>query len=126
MRRAFTLFAAATFLVVPAMADDLCLAIETAALQGENAKIDELIGKGANVNCQFEDGWTSLMHAVYGKKLDTVKHLLNRGADVTQKRKDGVGALAMAKAGQIIGMGSGEVKLYADIEATLRNAGATD
>lgn len=114
-------------LAAPAMAaDDLCYKIETAALQGENTEIDALIAKGANVNCQFDDGWTSLMHAVYGKKLDTVKHLLTKGADVNQKRKDGVTALAMAKAGQIIGMGSGEVKLYADIEAALRGAGASD
>jgi len=127
MKIAVFSFAAAIAFAVPAFAaDDLCYKIETAALQGENAEIDALIAKGANVNCQFDDGWTSLMHAVYGKKVDTVKHLLAKGADANQKRKDGVTALAMAKAGQIIGMGSGEVKLYADIEAALRAAGASD
>lgn len=113
-------------IAAPAAADDLCMKIETAALQGENAQIDSLIAQGANVNCQFSDGWTSLMHAVYGKKVETVKHLLAKGADVKQKRTDGVTALAMAKAGQVLGMGSGEVKLYADIEAALRAGGAAE
>lgn len=107
-----------------ALADDLCMQVETAALQGDNGKIDTLIAQGANVNCQFSDGWTALMHAVYGKKLETVEHLLKAGADPQQKRNDGVTALAMAEAGQILGMGDGEVKLFADIEAALRSAGA--
>lgn len=107
-------------------ADDLCGPIESAAYAGNNAEIDALIAKGANVNCQFSDGWTALMHAVYAKKLDTVNHLLKAGADVKQKRQDGVTALAMAKAGQILGMGSTEVKLFADIEAALRAGGATE
>jgi hypothetical protein len=106
--------------------DDLCMKIESAALAGENGTIDALIVQGANVNCQFSDGWTSLMHAVYGKKIDTVRHLLSRGADPNQKRQDGVTALQMAKAGQILGMGSNEVQLYADIAAALKAGGAAE
>jgi ankyrin repeat protein len=121
-----TLFAALAFAAATsaALADDLCMKIETAALEGKNAEIDALIAQGASVNCQFSDGWTALMHAVYGKKLDTVKHLLNVGANPNLTRTDGVTALKMAKAGQVLGMGEGEVKLYADIEAVLVASGA--
>jgi ankyrin repeat protein len=114
------------FTCTSAFADDLCGPIESAALAGNNAEIDALIAKGASVNCQFSDGWTSLMHAVYGKKLDTVNHLLKSGADPNQVRKDGVTALQMAKAGQVLGMGDAEVKLYAAIEAALKASGATN
>lgn len=121
-----TLFAAAAFAVATsgAIADDMCMKIETAALEGKNAEIDALIAQGASVNCQFSDGWTALMHAVYGKKLDTVKHLLKAGANPNLKRTDGVTALKMAKAGQVLGMGEGEVKLYADMETALLASGA--
>ena len=121
-----TLFTALAFAGAASLslADDLCMKIETAALEGKNAEIDALIAQGANVNCQFSDGWTALMHAVYGKKLDTVKHLLNAGANPNLKRTDGVTALKMAKAGQVLGMGEGEVKLYADMETALLASGA--
>jgi ankyrin repeat protein len=126
MKRIVVATASLLFASAALAEDDLCMKIETAALQGDNARIDALIAEGANVNCLFSDGWTSLMHAVYGKKIETVRHLLSRGADPNQKRVDGVSALQMAEAGQILGMGSGEVKLYADIEAALRAGGATD
>lgn len=121
-----TLFAVLAFTAATsaALADDLCMKIETAALEGKNAEIDALIAQGASVNCQFSDGWTALMHAVYGKKLETVKHLLKAGANPNLTRTDGVTALKMAKAGQVLGMGEGEVKLYADIEAALVASGA--
>ncbi len=121
-----TLFAAAAFAVATsgAVADDMCMKIETAALEGKNAEIDALIAQGASVNCQFSDGWTALMHAVYGKKLETVKHLLKAGANPNLTRTDGVTALKMAKAGQVLSMGEGEVKLYADMEAALLASGA--
>ncbi|MBL9098674.1 MAG: ankyrin repeat domain-containing protein [Alphaproteobacteria bacterium] len=121
-----TLFAALAFAAATSMvlADDLCMKIETAALEGKNAEIDTLVAQGASVNCQFSDGWTALMHAVYGKKLETVTHLLKAGANPNLARKDGVTALKMAKAGQVLGMGESEVKLYADIEAALVASGA--
>lgn len=121
-----TVLAAFAFAAISsaAVADELCMKIETAALEGKNAEIDALIAQGASVNCQFSDGWTALMHAVYGKKLETVKHLLKAGANPNLTRTDGVTALKMAKAGQVLGMGEGEVKLYADIEAALVASGA--
>jgi hypothetical protein len=123
-RTLFAAFAFAATAASAALADDLCMKIETAALEGKNAEIDTLIAQGANVNCQFSDGWTSLMHAVYGKKLETVRHLLKAGASSNQKRTDGVTALAMAKAGQVLAMGEAEAKIYADMEAALKAAGA--
>jgi hypothetical protein len=126
MKRIAVAAASLLFAGVALAEEDLCMKIESAALAGDNAAIDTLIAEGANVNCQFSDGWTSLMHAVYGKKIETVRHLLNRGADPNQRRVDGVSALQMAKAGQILGMGAGEVKLYADIEAVLKAGGAAE
>jgi hypothetical protein len=123
-RTVIAAFAFAATAASAALADDLCMKIETAALEGKNAEIDTLIAQGANVNCQFSDGWTSLMHAVYGKKLETVRHLLKAGASSNQKRTDGVTALAMAKAGQVLAMGETEAKIYADMEAALKAAGA--
>lgn len=88
-----------------ARVNDICFKVEDAAYQGKNAEIEALIAKGAQVNCQFPDGWTALMHAVYAKKTDTVQFLLTKGADPNQKRNDGVTALAMAKAHLVLAMG---------------------
>lgn len=107
-----------------ALADDMCFKFEDAAYRGANAEVEALIAQGAKVNCQFADGWTALMHAVFAKKADTVKLLLAKGADPNQKRKDGVTALAMAKAHLVLAMGDTSVTEAKALIATLKTAGA--
>ncbi len=64
------------------------------------AVCDCLLAKGANVNAQLTGadaaGWTALMFAANNGKLDLVKYLISKGADVNLKAKDGTSALSWA------------------------------
>jgi ankyrin repeat protein len=64
------------------------------------AVCDLLIEKGANVNDQLTGddatGWTAIMFASSNGKLDLVKYLISKGADVNLKAKDGTSALSLA------------------------------
>ena len=68
-----------------------------AAGKGDNAKVEELLGKGANVNFQETDGRTALIEAVYNNHADTVKLLLDKGADPNKRKGDGATALSFAR-----------------------------
>jgi ankyrin repeat protein len=61
---------------------------------------DLLLEKGANVNDQLTGadatGWTAIMFASSNGKLDLVKYLISKGADVNLKAKDGTSALSLA------------------------------
>ncbi len=61
---------------------------------------DLLLEKGSDVNSQLagEDavGWTALMFASSNEKLDLVKYLVSKGANVNLKAKDGNTALSFA------------------------------
>ena len=61
---------------------------------------DLLLAKGANVNAQLTGpdatGWTALMFASSNGKLDLVKYLISKRADVHLKAKDGTTALSLA------------------------------
>mgnify|MGYP002639819312 CR=1 FL=1 len=61
---------------------------------------DLLLEKGADVNSQLAGpdaiGWTALMFATSNEKLDLVKYLISKGADVKLKAKDGTTALSLA------------------------------
>ena len=79
-------------------ADGNGMALLEAAGQGDNGKIEELLGKGANVNFQNPDsGSTPLIEAVYHKRAATVKLLLDKGADPNMRKKDGATALVFAR-----------------------------
>lgn len=56
-----------------------------------------LLGKGADVNVSNKKGNTPLLIAVWNKDIDTVKLLLENGADFTQKSAKGDSALSAAK-----------------------------
>jgi ankyrin repeat protein len=79
----------------PAGANDQALL--TAAGKGDNAKINELLGGGANINAQNAAGGTALMEAVYNNHPETVKLLLEKGADPDLRKKDGATALGFAQ-----------------------------
>ena len=61
---------------------------------------DLLLEKGEDVNAQLTGpdatGWTALMFASSNGKLDLVKYLISKKADVNLKAKDGATALSLA------------------------------
>ena len=48
-----------------------------------------LFEKGADINLGNANGWTPLIYAIEGKKLENEHHLLDCGADVGKAKKDG-------------------------------------
>jgi ankyrin repeat protein len=64
------------------------------------AVCDLLLEKGSNVNDQLTGadatGWTAIMFASSNGKLDLVKYLISKGADVNLRAKDGTSALSLA------------------------------
>ena len=73
------------------------LALLNAAGKGDNAKVTELLAQGANVNVQNAAGGTPLIEAVYNNHADTVKLLLEKGADPNVRKTDGATALGFAQ-----------------------------
>lgn len=71
-------------------------ALMLAALEGETAKVKELLSKGANVNAKDGAGRTALMFAVINRHYETLKVLLGYGADVNARADDGGTALILA------------------------------
>ncbi len=65
------------------------LALPTAAMLGDLAEVQRLVGAGADVNEQDSDGWTPLMYAAQKGRLEVAKLLLEKGADPITRRKDG-------------------------------------
>lgn len=64
------------------------------AIDAEHVDVAKaLIDAGADINAVDDNGWTPLMHA---NDVECVRLLLNAGADVSPKNKDGQTALAMA------------------------------
>ena len=61
---------------------------------------DLLLEKGADVNAQLTGddaaGWTALLFASKNEKLDLVKYLISKGADINHKAKDGKTALSLS------------------------------
>ena len=78
----------------PAANDTALLA---ASGKGDNAKVTELLGQGANVNAANEAGSTPLIEAAYNNHPETVKLLLDKGADPNIRKKDGATALGFAQ-----------------------------
>ena len=78
--------------------DENGLALLETAGKGDNDKVEELLGKGANINFQHPDtGSTPLIEAVYHKRAGTVKLLLEKGADPNTRKKDGATPLSVAR-----------------------------
>jgi len=70
--------------------------LSQAAMRGDVAAVQRLIGRGAKVNAKDKSGWTALMLACQGGKLEAVKALLDRGADVNAANSSGINALMIA------------------------------
>jgi len=63
--------------------------------KGNTARVQELLNQGVNVNMRGPDSNTPIMEAVYGGHLDTVRLLLEHGADLSAKKRDGATALTL-------------------------------
>jgi ankyrin repeat protein len=84
------------FLAAPVVAADLNAALLAASLQGDAAKVQELISQGADVNTTDPDGRTPLLNAVEKGKIDIVKLLLDKNALINVKTKAGGTPLVLA------------------------------
>ena len=54
-----------------------------AVIEGNLNMVRYLLGKGANLNAQDNEGWTPLHAAACCNKPDIVRYLCERGADLT-------------------------------------------
>jgi hypothetical protein len=85
-----------------------------AARAGDIAQLEKLLAEGANPDQRVGvNGWTPLMHAIHKGQKESVRVLVQHGADVNAKTQNRGTALIEAA-----GYG------YADIVATLLKAGA--
>ncbi len=71
-------------------------ALMGAARTGNIEQVQELLGKGADVNSRNEWGLTPLMAAAQGDHIEAGKLLLEKGADINSKQKDGWTTLMVA------------------------------
>ena len=70
--------------------------LSQAAMRGDVAAVQRLIGKGAKVNGKDKSGWTALMLACQSGKIEAVRALIDRGADVSAANSRGINALMIA------------------------------
>jgi len=72
------------------------------AAKGENARIKELLDGGVDVNMRGLDKNTPIMEAAYGGHLETVKLLLDHGADLSAKKNDGADPMGLTHSKEVI------------------------
>jgi ankyrin repeat protein len=81
----FALAAAALVQAQPAASADRVEAFAAAARRGDAAAVTKLLDEGVDVNTRYRYGATALSYAADHGRLDVVKVLLARGADVNVK-----------------------------------------
>jgi len=77
-------------------------AMLAAAAKGDNARVKELLDKGVNVNMLGPNRNTPIMEAAFAGHLDTVKLLLDHGADLSARKDDGATPMTLAPHREII------------------------
>ena len=78
--------------------------IMRAILNGDEARVSQLIADGMDVNIRDKYEWTPLIQAVRYSKTDLIKLLISKGADVNAQSRQGITALHFA-----VGQGSLEI-----------------
>ena len=69
----------------------------TAVYSNNNELVELYLKNGENINQLDDQKYTPLHHAVEGEGVQTVKVLLEQGADVSIKNKDGLTPLMLAQ-----------------------------
>jgi len=93
---ALVLFIACLSICLPAAGQfSLADRLRAAAESGDNAAVESLLDKGADINSVDKGGTTALMYAVAFSRRDVVELLLRRGADM--EIKDGMSVTAIFK-----------------------------
>lgn len=87
-----------------------------AAGKGNTARVRELLDSGVKVNMRGPDRNTPLMEAAYGGHAETVKLLLERGADPSVKKRDGATAWTLTSNSQVL-------DVFKNVEALVTAAG---
>jgi ankyrin repeat protein len=93
---------------------DVVFTLHAAAERGQNEAIELLLDYGARINLTDDNGHNALWHAVNGRKPETVKFLLSKGAAVNSPNET---YTALEKAG-----GNG----YTEMVKLLQEAGAKE
>ena len=78
--------------------------LHTAAASGDTAAVLRLIKKGAKINARGFYGWTPLMNAAVSNRPETVKALLERGADASLTDDMGMTAVQAASRNGHVGV----------------------
>jgi ankyrin repeat protein len=86
-----------------------------AAAKGNTARVRELLDSGVKTNMRGPDRNTPLMEAAYGGHVETVKLLLERGADLSIKKRDGATAWTLTSNSQVL-------DLFKNVEALVTAA----
>ena len=73
-------------------------ALMVASQQGHREVVEVLVGKGARIDVQMENGRTALMLASALGHREVVEVLVGKGARIDLQGEDGMTALALAKA----------------------------
>jgi len=68
-----------------------------AAANGDAAGVLRWIAEGANINVTNEKGWTPLVMAAFNQHMETVKVLVDAGADVNHQSINGTTVFMYAK-----------------------------
>lgn len=89
------------------------------AAKGENARIKELLDGGVDVNMRGLDRNTPIMEAAYGGHLETVKLLLDHGADLSAKKNDGADPMGLTHSKEVI-------ELFKNVSLLVDTAGKGD
>lgn len=76
--------------------DDLTLELVKAAGAGDLAQAERLLLKGAQINGADAEGRTPVTAATYANQLEMVQLLVQRGADVNLKDRDGLNAFLVS------------------------------
>jgi uncharacterized protein len=71
------------------------------AAKGDTARVRELLALGINVNVRGTDRNTPIMEAAYAGHLDTVKVLLDHGADLSAKKNDGAMPASLVRSKEV-------------------------
>lgn len=83
--------------------------------KGNTTRVRELLDGGVKVNMRGPSQNTPLMEAAYGGHVETVKLLLERGADLSVKKRDGETALTLTSNRQVL-------DLFKNVEALVTAA----